>query len=169
MGSNPPHRLRPDANPAAIKEKHDSAPTEEAQRRGILIVIIVLGILAAIVVFAVGTTRKDSVAASCKTNYKSVELSAEAVNTNQGAYPIGAVTAATASNPLVTGGVTPANGALLKAFPPQGDYGFEYTGAADGKSYTMQVLNKAGTPVMTTATSSTPAAAITGFAGCSAL
>lgn len=44
----------------------------------LLIVIIVLGILAAIVVFAVGTTRKDSVAAACKTSYKSAELSAEA-------------------------------------------------------------------------------------------
>src|ERR1041385_5168840 len=55
----------------------------------LLIVIIVLGILAAIVVFAVGTTRKDSVASSCKTNYKALELGAEAVNTTVGAYPFG--------------------------------------------------------------------------------
>src|ERR1043165_9980164 len=46
----------------------------------LLIVIIVLGILAAIGVFAVGSTRKDSVASACKTNVKSLELSAEAVN-----------------------------------------------------------------------------------------
>src|SRR5436309_878728 len=53
----------------------------------LLIVIIILGILAAIVVFAVGNTRKDSVANSCKTDVKSVELSAEAVNTKSGTYP----------------------------------------------------------------------------------
>jgi prepilin-type N-terminal cleavage/methylation domain-containing protein len=53
----------------------------------LLIVIIVLGILAAIVVFAIGNTRKDSVASSCKTTWKSVELAAEAANTKSGAYP----------------------------------------------------------------------------------
>ena len=42
----------------------------------LLIVIIVLGILAAIVVFAIGSTRKDSVASSCKTNYTAVERDA---------------------------------------------------------------------------------------------
>ena len=45
----------------------------------LLIVIIVLGILAAIVVFAVSGTKKDATAATCKTDFKSVELSAEAV------------------------------------------------------------------------------------------
>src|SRR3954452_15427034 len=53
----------------------------------LLIVIVILGILAAIVVFAVGNTRKDSVANSCKTDFKSLELSAEAVNTKSGSYP----------------------------------------------------------------------------------
>jgi general secretion pathway protein G len=93
----------------------------------LLIVIIVLGILAAIVVFAVGSTRKDSVASSCKTNYKSLELSAEAVNTNKGDYPIGKVTAGfPATNPLIA----PQTGALLKAFPTSSDYSFQYVGTA---------------------------------------
>src|SRR3954468_19255524 len=52
----------------------------------LLIVIIVLGILAAIVVFAIGSTRKDSVASACKTNFKAVELSAEAKFTKMGSY-----------------------------------------------------------------------------------
>jgi prepilin-type N-terminal cleavage/methylation domain-containing protein len=45
----------------------------------LLIVIIVLGILAAIVVFAVAGTKKDAVASTCKTDVKSIELSAESV------------------------------------------------------------------------------------------
>src|SRR5260221_8052459 len=90
----------------------------------LLIVIIVLGILAAIVVFAVGSTRKDSVASSCKTNYKSLELSAEAANTKMGSFPTPFETAAfpatVVASPLLAGNTlnptTPpsSNGALLK-------------------------------------------------------
>lgn len=52
----------------------------------LLIVIIILGILAAIVVFAVGNTKKDAVNASCQTNVKAVQLAEEAytVHNNQG-------------------------------------------------------------------------------------
>src|SRR5437588_11569845 len=75
----------------------------------LLIVIIVLGILAAIVVFAIGSTRKDSVASTCKTNQKAVELSAEAINTKTGVYPSGPINSANAG-PLVT----PSTGALPK-------------------------------------------------------
>jgi len=105
----------------------------------LLIVIIVLGILAAIVVFAVGSTRKDSVASTCKTNFKSVELSAEAVNVSTGNYPTGTVAAGATynitagfptANPLVSGAVTPSNGALLKAFPTSSDYALQYVGTA---------------------------------------
>src|SRR5256884_5303571 len=78
----------------------------------LLIVIIVLGILAAIVVFAIGSTRKDSVASSCKSNWKSVELSAEAVNTKSGGYPL------QADLVQAPGGASTANiGGLLKEFP----------------------------------------------------
>jgi general secretion pathway protein G len=116
----------------------------------LLIVIIVLGILAAIVVFAVGSTRKDSVASSCKTNYKSIELSAEAVNTKMGGYPVGVInlngttlttptpasaTAASSAN-LLSGGT---NGALLKVWPSSSDYGLQYVGAAGGGSFTINV------------------------------
>src|SRR3954454_15513544 len=95
----------------------------------LLIVIIILGILAAIVVFAVGNTRKDSVANSCKTDVKSVELSAEAINTKTGSYP--ATTDAgtlDASNPLVAT-TTSTNGALLKTYPRRGDYSLTWDNA----------------------------------------
>ena len=81
----------------------------------LLIVIVILGILAAIVVFAVGGTRKDSVTSSCKTDFKSIELSAEAVNTKTGSY--GATADLT----------DPAKGGLLKTFPSTADYGFTYS------------------------------------------
>jgi prepilin-type N-terminal cleavage/methylation domain-containing protein len=45
----------------------------------LLIVIIVLGILAAIVVFAVSGTKKDALEATCTTDQKAIELSAESV------------------------------------------------------------------------------------------
>jgi general secretion pathway protein G len=104
----------------------------------LLIVIIVLGILAAIVVFAVGSTRKDAVQASCKTDFKSVELSAEAMNTKNGIYP--------ATDPV--GGATPTNGALLKTMPSSADYTFNYTQTGSGTGYTLTV-NKLSTPTAT--------------------
>ena len=84
----------------------------------LLIVIIVLGILAAIVVFAVGTTRDDAVASSCATAAKSVELSAEAVKTRTGSYPAQA------------GLLTP--GGLLKEYPTSPDYTVVYDDSTGG-------------------------------------
>ncbi len=154
----------------------------------LLIVIIVLGILAAIVVFAVGSTRSDSVASSCKTNYKSLELSAEAVNTKMGSYPYTGtgtynVTAGIGgtNNPLISsntlGGSGASNGALLKAFPTSSDYAFQYS-SPDGKSFSINVF-KAGavdkaTPngnLYTDSTGTTPAtpATGTGVAQCNGL
>lgn len=108
----------------------------------LLIVIIVLGILAAIVVFAVGSTRKDSVAASCKTNFKAVELSAEAVNTKQGSYP------AVPGDLLNSAG----KGGLLKALPAptSTDYSLVYEGvgaAAPFSDYKISVMKGDGTTV----------------------
>jgi prepilin-type N-terminal cleavage/methylation domain-containing protein len=89
----------------------------------LLIVIIILGILAAIVVFAVGTTRKDSVTSSCKTDAKSIELSLESQLTKNGGYP------ATQAD-----GADATKGALLKNWPAPADYDFTYvgTGTANG-------------------------------------
>ena len=101
----------------------------------LLIVIIVLGILAAIVVFAVGSTRKDSVASSCKTNVKAVELSVESHNTKLGTYPAGTIsntatnpTAATvlASTSNILGGAGNTTGDLLKSWPSSNDYALVY-------------------------------------------
>ena len=53
----------------------------------LLIVIVVLGILAGIVVFGVGTFRSDATAAACKADAKTVEVAAEAWNAKNGGYP----------------------------------------------------------------------------------
>ena len=109
----------------------------------LLIVIIVLGILAAIVVFAIGSTRKDSVASSCKTNEKAVELSVESHNTKMGVYPTGVISN-TAANPAanaygagspaavvattsnILGGAGNTTGDLLKSWPTSSDYALVY-------------------------------------------
>ena len=110
----------------------------------LLIVIIILGILAAIVVFAIGTTRDDAVHSACKTDFKSIELSAEAVNTKEGKYPAAAGT---------NGGdnlVAPAPGALLKAYPESDDYSIVYAQLSSGDDYSLTVKNDA-TPAVTVA------------------
>lgn len=134
----------------------------------LLIVIIVLGILAAIVVFAIGSTRKDSVASSCRTNVKALELSAEAVNTKVGTYPTGTISGTNNvpagaviadSTNLLSGGT---NGALLKTFPNSSDYALVYLGTA-GTSYTVNVHRA------TSAGAATGASLGSGSTGCGAL
>jgi prepilin-type N-terminal cleavage/methylation domain-containing protein len=81
----------------------------------LLIVIIVLGILAAIVVFAVAGTKKDAVASTCKTDVKSIELSAESVVAKKpGTTALTGVDPGDITNSLV--------GGLLKAMPPTTNY-----------------------------------------------
>lgn len=53
----------------------------------LLIVIIILGILAAVVVFGVTAFRDDSVSKACKTDMKSVETAAQAFVAKTGAAP----------------------------------------------------------------------------------
>jgi len=74
----------------------------------LLIVIVVLGILAAIVVFGVGTFRQDATDAAKAANCKTVNVAAEAYNAKVGNYP------ATLSL-LLPGGATPKG--YLKSAP----------------------------------------------------
>lgn len=67
-----------------------------------LIVVIILGILAAVVVFGVSTFRKDSATQACTTDVKTVGTAAEAYKAKTGAYPAGA-TDADRIGVLVTG------------------------------------------------------------------
>ena len=100
----------------------------------VLIVIIVLGILAAIVVFAVGSTRADAVRSACATRVRAIVGSAEAVKVATQAYPTGPIDRTTAANPLVA----PVKGALLKEWPRDDRYFLRYE-STDGFSYSIDV------------------------------
>jgi prepilin-type N-terminal cleavage/methylation domain-containing protein len=128
----------------------------------LLIVIVILGILAAIVVFAIGKTRGDSVASACKTNYKSVELSAEAIKTKTGKYPAGQGDLVAGVTAAAVGGTD--NGALLKVYPVSSDYSLVYASAATPPTttsgFTLVVKNNA-TPVAVVGAGAASAAAAT--------
>lgn len=75
----------------------------------LLIVIVVLGVLAGIVVFGVGTFRADSEAAAEAADCKTVSVAAEAYNAKTGAYPGTVGTLQTAKYiKTVPGSMTPA-------------------------------------------------------------
>ena len=69
----------------------------------LLIVIVILGILAAIVVFAVQNLTGQSATAACQAEYKTVETALEAYKAQEGAYPT-ALTALTGTATTSIGG-----------------------------------------------------------------
>jgi general secretion pathway protein G len=79
----------------------------------LLIIIIVLGILAAIVLLGIGTTKKTAVFAACNAAVKSVELSAEVYNSRIHHYPD---TQSDVHGPE----------ALLKSWPASDEYSIVY-------------------------------------------
>ena len=87
----------------------------------LLIVIVVLGILAGIVVFGVGTFKADSEAAAKKADCKSVEVAAEAWNAKNGAYPAGTAELVTAkylkAAPASAVGATISNVGVISGCP----------------------------------------------------
>ena len=69
----------------------------------LLIVIVILGILAAIVVFAVQSLTSQSVTAACGSDYKNVETALESYKAQVGHYPSVGTVAGGAGQPAVTG------------------------------------------------------------------
>ena len=70
---------------------------------------------------------KAAIASSCKTDFKSIELSAEAFATKAGAYPTTNADLLTSTN----------KGGLLKVYPTSSDYTLTYVGRADGYTITV--------------------------------
>ena len=66
----------------------------------LLIVIIILGILAAIVLFGLGTFRSDSKSAACKADLRNLQTAVAAYNAKNSSFPGGTVDS---NNGLVTG------------------------------------------------------------------
>jgi type II secretion system protein G len=83
----------------------------------LLIVIVILGVLTGIVVFAVGAFTDRGEIAACKADFKTVESALEAHRAQVGAYP-----AANDFAALVTGG-------YLRAAPSSAEYAISFTAA----------------------------------------
>lgn len=124
----------------------------------LLIVIVILGILAAIVVFAVQNLTSSSAVASCQTDFKTVESAAETFKAQMGAYPEGTYNSGftlTAGSGASTAGIndllgtatTPSGstiGPWLKDVPyNNGHYQIELSSTAPGQ---ISVYNTATTP-----------------------
>jgi general secretion pathway protein G len=90
----------------------------------LLIVIVILGVLAGIVVFAVSGISDNGTKSACKSDLKSVEVAGEAYYAQKGSYA------------AAIGDLSPG---FLHSVPTD----VTYTVAADGKSFT--VVGKDGT------------------------
>lgn len=85
----------------------------------LLIVIVILGILAAIVVFAVQNLTQQSATAACQSQYKTVETAMEAYKAQIGSYPATGDTALTTTlEGTATGLDGSTDGPWLKDAPP---------------------------------------------------
>ena len=140
----------------------------------LLIVIVILGILAAIVVFAVQNLTGSSAKASCGSDYKTTETAVEAYKAQLGVYPGGTATGWTSATtvavptaytsatvtaaPYAPAGVqgtmsellnTAANGSLSAGSwlkdAPQNPGHYSIVVSSDGKG-TVQVLDASGNP-----------------------
>ena len=70
-------------------------------------VIVILGILAAVAVFAIGNTTTNSAQAACKADFSTVQLASEAFKSQVGGYP--GATSSYFSNFTLNKASTPAN------------------------------------------------------------
>ncbi|MCU1624764.1 MAG: hypothetical protein JWL79_3609 [Frankiales bacterium] len=84
----------------------------------LLIVIVILGILAAIVVFAVGSARDDSVKSSCQADVKTINTASEAYKAKNGSYPADGAPGLSALQA----------GSFIKSVPDSTEYTVDYAG-----------------------------------------
>jgi type II secretion system protein G len=99
----------------------------------LLIVIVILGILAAVVVFAVQNLSSTSAKSACQSDYKSVETALEAYKAQVGTYPTSPASGAGVYTNGVYALMNPANGSgpWLKDIPYNGGH-YELTVDAGG-------------------------------------
>ena len=115
----------------------------------LLIVIIILAILAAIVVFAVGSTNTNAIASSCNADAKSVETALEAYKAQIGSYPSDISVLTSGPTATTVNGVAESVGPWLKEVPASNNYII----SADG-SGNVSVAGPAGTPAASSYTNS---------------
>ena len=142
-----------DLRPAGHSRRHDDGFTLIE----LMIVIVVLSIMSGAAIFAVSGIRGDSVKSACQSKWKSLKLSAEAVNTQMGAYPVASDvwsggdngTPVSTNNALVAGnnhGFSGAdNGALVTSYPAENDFALRYLKNPTGtvpNSFAIRVLRE---------------------------
>jgi general secretion pathway protein G len=139
----------------------------------LLIVIVILGILAAIVVFAVQNLTGSSAQSACKSDFKTVETGIEAFNAQNGHYPT-TTDAGVAAPPYVPPAaytVAPATnfiGALMTAQPNgTGQTLRDFPG--NGTHYQIAVLAGGKEQVLTPAGATVPAAGTGTAADCTSV
>lgn len=120
------HPTRPDIGRVrALRSAHGSTLAE------LLLVVVVLGILAAIVVFALGSVTSQAAVAACKADAATVDSAISAYNVETGGNP--AVTA-----DALTSGASP----ILRSFPSSPNYSITIQAGIE-----MVAAPKSATPV----------------------
>jgi prepilin-type N-terminal cleavage/methylation domain-containing protein len=129
----------------------------------LLIVIVVLGILAAVVVFALGGVTGQSAVAACNADAKTVQTAAAAYDAQEAAWPAASTTPTPSATAVVTDSAltgTTNGGPYLQSWPNNAANGYLIELAAGG--VVNVVTGIAGTTPATTAYNSQ-----TSSAGCS--
>lgn len=101
----------------------------------LLIVIVILGILAGIVLFAVGGIQDRGTLSACRSDLKTIEVAVEAYRAKNGNYPPDLVPSLTTSpnqflrpDPNLTGNTKEGNGYLITYTPGTGAVTSNLTG-----------------------------------------
>lgn len=113
----------------------------------LLIVIVVLGILAAVVVLALGGVTGNATKSACQTDLQTINTANAAYNAETGNY-------AGSSGALVTGG-------YLQSWPSNTNYSITINAA--GTSYTVTGISTTGTGTWTPGTAGSTAASACQF------
>ena len=87
MCSSPPERTHPVPKKNRSHEDHQNLLERGFTLVELLIVIVILGILAGIVVFAVGNLTSNAKSNACATEKQTISTALEAYKANTGAYP----------------------------------------------------------------------------------
>ena len=121
----------------------------------LLIVIVVLGILAAVVVFSLGSVTSKSAVSACQADGATINTAMAAYNANNGSYP----TAITDLTDTANGGP------YLQSWPANyGHYTFAMTTTASPKAGTVPAYPAGSLFVIASTTQATPPTAGTGAA-----
>jgi type II secretion system protein G len=120
----------------------------------LLIVIVILGVLAAIVVFAVQNLTGQSATAACQAEYKTVETALESYKAQVGNYPAAFTNLQSTNVPAVGGGTA---GPWLRDTVP--------TGSADNPNYWFSFNTTSGAITVTAKSGTTSTGDNTACAG----